>query len=76
MDERVGQDTIIWGGIPGVYFTPSISDQEFDRLVIATLEIMKEKPRFVLGVSDQVPPDGTERRIRRVGELVKMYGEY
>jgi hypothetical protein len=76
MDERVGKETIIWGGIPGVYFTASISDQEFDRLVVATLEIMKKKPRYVLGVSDQVPPDGTERRIRRVGELVQMYGEY
>ena len=30
---------------------------------------MRSEPRYVLGVADQVPPDGLERRIRRVAEL-------
>jgi len=69
-------ETIIWGGIPGVYFTNHVSDEEFDRHVIEVLETMRTEPRFVLGVADQVPPDGLEKRVARVGELVERYGAY
>ncbi len=69
-------DTLFWGGIPGVYFTALISDAEFDRHVVETLSVMRREPRYVLGVADQVPPDGLERRLRRVRELVDLYGGY
>ncbi|MBK8882103.1 MAG: hypothetical protein IPN67_06835 [Bacteroidales bacterium] len=68
--------SILWGGIPGSYFTDCVSDDEFDRHVKYLLEIMVSKPRFVLGVADQVPPDGLERRVKRVSELVNKYGFY
>ncbi|HBB92793.1 MAG TPA: hypothetical protein DC042_14035 [Bacteroidales bacterium] len=68
--------TIIWGGIPGVCFTPHVSDEEFDRHVREVLEVMRQEPRFVLGVADQVPPDGLEHRVRRVADLVSQYGKY
>jgi hypothetical protein len=68
--------TIFWGGIPGSYFTPNVDDNEFDRHVIKALSIMKKEPRYVLGVADQVPPDGMEYRIRRVKELVEKNGCY
>ncbi len=70
------QKTIIWGGIPGVCFTPHVSDEEFDRHVREVLEVMRQEPRFVLGVADQVPPDGLEYRVRRVAQLVGEYGSY
>jgi len=69
-------DTILWGGIPGVYFTLAVGEDEFERHVRKVLEVMKTEPRYVLGVADQVPPDGLESRIRRVSELVNQYGEY
>ena len=69
-------DTIFWGGIPGSYFTALIDDKEFDRHVIETLAVMIKDPKFVLGVADQVPPDGLEFRVRRVAELVEKYGKY
>jgi len=69
-------DTIFWGGVPGSYFTELVTDAEFDRHVIEVLDIMRSEPRYVLGVADQVPPDGLECRIRRVGELVEEYGVY
>ncbi len=69
-------DTILWGGIPGVCFTNHITDEEFDRHVKEVIEVMRGEPRFVLGVADQVPPDGLESRVRRVGELVKEFGTY
>ncbi|MBI5008224.1 MAG: hypothetical protein HZB98_00905 [Bacteroidia bacterium] len=68
--------SILWGGIPGSYFTDCVDDEEFDRHVKYLLEIMRKKPRFVLGVADQVPPDGLERRVRRVSELVTEFGIY
>jgi uroporphyrinogen-III decarboxylase len=69
-------DTLFWGGIPGAYFSPHTSDREFDRHVRETIEIMRGEPRYVLGVADQVPPDGLESRLRRVRELVDEFGAY
>ena len=68
--------SILWGGIPGVYFTPMVSDYEFDRHVKYLLNLMIEEPRYVLGVADQVPPDGLESRVKRVSELVNEFGKY
>lgn len=68
--------SILWGGIPGSYFTGCVSDDEFDRHVKHLLSIMTKSPGFVLGVADQVPPDGLERRVKRVGELVNEIGKY
>jgi uroporphyrinogen-III decarboxylase len=68
--------TVLWGGIPGSYFTGLVSDEEFDRHVKRVLGVMRSTPRYVLGVADEVPPDGLERRVRRVGELVERYGVY
>lgn len=68
--------TLFWGGIPGAYFSPTTSDAEFERHVRATLAIMRTEPRYVLGVADQVPPDGLESRLHRVAELVEECGAY
>jgi uroporphyrinogen-III decarboxylase len=68
--------SILWGGIPGSYFTDCVDDEEFDRHVKHLLSIMTKKPRFVLGVADQVPPDGLERRVKRVSELADIFGKY
>jgi uroporphyrinogen-III decarboxylase len=71
-----GSKSILWGGIPGSYFTDCVDDEEFDRHVKHLLSIMTKSPRFVLGVADQVPPDGLERRVKRVSELVSEFGKY
>jgi len=73
---RGGSDVIYWGGIPGSYFTPAVTDEEFDRHVKEVLSVMRRDRRYVLGVADQVPPDGLERRVARVRELVEDYGAY
>ena len=62
--------------MPGVYFTPNVSDEEFERHTKHILSLMVKEPRFVLGVADQVPPDGLESRVRRVRELVDEFGKY
>ena len=73
----VDDKTIIWGGIPGGMFVEStMSDEDFDRHVIKCIEVMTQSPRYVLGVADEVVPGSSERRIRRVRELVNRYGTY
>lgn len=73
----VGQtDTVLWGGVPGVYFTDMISNEEFDRFIKSVLKVMTTEPHYVLGVADQVPPNGLESRIRRVSQLVDDNGVY
>ncbi|MCL5996101.1 MAG: hypothetical protein M1546_08595 [Chloroflexi bacterium] len=76
MRTLAGAGTILWGGIPGIYYTPLVDDAEFDRHVCEVLAIMRQWPGYVLGVADQVPPDGLRSRVMRVAELVDRFGRY
>lgn len=76
MRALTGPGPILWGGIPGSYFTPAVTDGEFDRYVRDVLEVMRREPRYVLGVADQVPSDGLRRRVARVVELTTEFGRY
>jgi len=67
-------DTVLWGGIPGGYFTALVDVAEFERHIRQVLSVMRQSPRYVLGVADQVPPGALESRVRRVCELVEEYG--
>jgi len=71
-----GQGCLGWGGIPGSYFSPGTSGEQFQEFVASVLEVMRSEPRYVLGVADQVPPDGLEERIRLVADLVDRHGRY
>ena len=53
-----------------------MSDAEFDRHAREVLAVMREDRRMVLGVADQVPPDGLESRVDRVQDLVEEFGVY
>jgi len=68
--------TIMWGGIPGPYFTDSVTDEEFIHFVERVLTVMRRKPQYVLGVADQVPPDALTYRVAMVRELVEEHGRY
>jgi uroporphyrinogen-III decarboxylase len=74
--ERVPGPTILWGGLPGVMFTPATTQADFEAHVIAMLDLMRQEPRFVLGVADQVPPDGLLERVRAVAGLCGRWGRY
>jgi hypothetical protein len=68
--------TILWGGIPGLFFTAMVSDEQFEHHIKQVLAVMRKEPRYVLGVADQVPPDALESRVRRVAQLVDEHGKY
>jgi hypothetical protein len=74
--DMVEGDTILWGGLPGIVFTPAVTEADFEQHVISMIRLMKRSPRYVLGVADQVPPDGLIERVARVAELCDLYGWY
>jgi len=71
-----GPGPVLWGGLPGIYFTSLVDDDTFERYVRETITTMAQDGRMVLGVADQVPPDGLHARVERVAELVERYGRY
>ncbi|MFH1570911.1 MAG: hypothetical protein ABIL09_23155 [Gemmatimonadota bacterium] len=75
-DYLEGTGALAWGGLPGACFAGVTTDAAFDDFVVGVLEVMRTAPRYVLGVADQVPPDGSERRVARVRELVDRHGRY
>lgn len=74
--DTITGDTIIWGGLPGIIFTPCFGEEAFAEHVKYVLSIMQQRPKFVLGVADQVPPDAIMDRVGRVAELCDLYGKY
>jgi uroporphyrinogen-III decarboxylase len=71
MRALAGSDrTILWGGVPGVMFAPPYTWADMRRHVERVLELWKGQP-FVLGVADQVPPDGDIEFVKRIAEMVQ-----
>jgi hypothetical protein len=68
MKDALG-DKILLDGIPAVYFLPMYPVEE---LIECTREIVELfHPRLVLGISDEIPPDGDIERVRMIGEMVQ-----
>jgi hypothetical protein len=69
--EVAGSETVIlWGGVPGVMFADPYSWEDMERHVRKVLECWGGRP-FVLGVADQVPPDGDVEFCARIAEMVR-----
>jgi hypothetical protein len=62
-------DRVLLDGIPALYFLPSFSRDTLIECVRQVVELFY--PRLVLGISDELPPDGDIERVRLVGELVQ-----
>jgi hypothetical protein len=60
---------ILWGGVPGVMFAPPYTWPQMKAHVERLLVAWKGQP-FVLGVADQVPPDGHIDFCRKIADLV------
>lgn len=73
---HTGENTIIWGGIPGGFFAESFPEEEFENWIIRVLKMMRKDRRFVLGVADEVVPGTSFSRLRKVEELIEKYGKF
>jgi uroporphyrinogen-III decarboxylase len=70
--KTAGDNIVIWGGLPGALFSPSYSDELFREHLANVINVFQNDTRFVMGVADQVPPDGLEDRIKLVREMVEQ----
>jgi hypothetical protein len=66
-------DLVLWGGVPGAMFARPFKWLDMATHVEHTLTAWKNR-RFILGVADQVPPDGDVDFCRRIALLAKDAG--
>lgn len=66
--QQAGDEIFLWGGLPGVMFTPVFTDAQFEEHIHKILTLNDNK--MILGVADQVPPDAIDARIREVSRLI------
>ena len=76
MRELAGDELILWSGVPGVCFSPLYPFEVVRNIVMDCFKYHKEFGRFIIGVCDQVPPDGEIERVRMISDLVEEYGRY
>ena len=61
---------ILWGGIPGAMFASPYGWADVRKHVEKLLRDWSGQP-FVVGVGDQVPPDGNIDFCRRIADLLR-----
>jgi len=70
MRDLADSDTVIfWGGVPGVMFAPPFTWDQMKAHVLRLIACWGNRP-FIMGVADQVPPDGDIDFCRKIAELV------
>jgi hypothetical protein len=62
---------ILWGGVPGVMFAPPFTWEDMRLHVEQVLACWRSEP-FILGVADQVPPDGDITFCHRISDLIEQ----
>jgi hypothetical protein len=68
---EAGPGVVLWGGLPGAMFSPCFSEEQFESHLQEAVRVFTADGRCVLGVADQVPPDGLISRVKRVREVVE-----
>ena len=63
------QQVILWGGVPGILFAPPYRWEDVRAHVRRVLEAWGDTP-FILGVADQVPPDGDIEYCKKISEVI------
>lgn len=60
---------ILWGGVPGILFAPPYTWADMEAHLRRLLAAWQGHP-FILGVADQVPPDGDINFCRKIADLL------
>ena len=71
-----GDDVMVFGGIPSLMLSPTVSDAEFESYVIGLLHSIRRCDRFVLGIGDTTPPEADFERILLMSRIYAEYGGY
>ena len=67
---EAGPGIVLWGGLPGALFSPCYTEEQFEAHLQEAIDVFRADGRCVLGVADQVPPDGLISRVKRVREAI------
>jgi len=67
--QLAGPDVILFGGMPGALFAPPFGPDDVRRHVEEVVAHHWGSNRFILGVADQLPPNGDIGLVRLVGDL-------
>lgn len=75
--EAAKDSVILWGGLPGILFAPPYTWDDMKAHLETLLKSWRGTP-FVIGVADQIPPDGDITLCNKVAEYIrdkeKQYG--
>jgi hypothetical protein len=75
MRRAFGGKITIFGGVPSVALREeSMSEEEFEAHMRGLFAEIAPGDRFILGVSDMVPPDAKWERLVRIAEMVERHG--
>jgi hypothetical protein len=61
---------ILWGGVPGIMFSPPYEWSDMEKHMEHVLESWSGQP-YVLGVADQVPPDGDIELVKNISKMIR-----
>jgi len=71
IQQLAGSDTVIlWGGVPGAMFSPPFTWEQMETHIKRLMECWGGRP-WIMGVADQVPPDGDIEFCKNIAELIK-----
>jgi hypothetical protein len=68
---KAGDGITLWGGLPGVLFSRTYPVEMLRNALGDILKYHAQDHRFVIGVADQVPPDGELQRVKMVSDMVE-----
>lgn len=71
-----GNRVIIWGGLPSLLLSPSVSEEDFRAYVRDLLRVIAPGDAFILGIADNAMPDSVIERVAWVTEYLAEHGEY
>jgi hypothetical protein len=74
MRELAGPNLILWSGVPGALFSPVYEEKVLRQTVAECIEEFRRNWRFIIGICDQLPPDGMLERVRLVSDLIEEAG--
>ncbi|MDP6667858.1 MAG: uroporphyrinogen decarboxylase family protein [Dehalococcoidia bacterium] len=74
--KRLGDEIVIFGGIPSVILEESVSDERFEEYMQELFTAVAPGDRFILGIADNMMPTSMLSRIKRIGELIEEKGTY
>jgi hypothetical protein len=66
--EQALGDKVLLDGIPALFFLPMYPRELLIECARRAVELFH--PRLILGISDEIPPDGDIERVRMVGEMM------